>query len=392
MSLTLLVTDRNLNIVGDPIANWSSVDATIKWNEPGSGTLVAPASRALQQQVAGGRRIVVIRNPVPALGYPGEIFIAGPVEHVGEAWSITGENAGPGKMTIDFADDLASMVGRITYPNPAQPSTAQTIARYLQTGNAELAMRALINLNCGPGALANRRVPKLILGDPKGITGNVSISTRFEPIGDTLRSAGLAAGGLGFRLRQVGQNLVADIYEPRDLSNQVRFSRGLGNLREYSYNLTTPTTTTAIVGGQDEGADRLIVERTDPTTEAEFGRYEVFVDQRQSDDAPGDTSELDQAGDEAIAKGAPTAKLVAVTVDTPTQRFGVHYGLSDLVGVELATGVEVLDLVRAVNLTATPGGGELVSPLVGSQEASSDPLWVAFVRDLAGRLARLETI
>ncbi|WP_174526390.1 Gp37-like protein [Micromonospora maritima] len=389
--IAILVTDRNLNLVGDPITNWTSLDVTLRFNEPASGSFTAPASDALHAQVAGTevdglRRVVVIRD--------GVIFCAGPIEQPGaEEWSVDGQNSGPGTITVRFADDLARLAARITYPTPSAAATAQTAsARWTATDEAGDIIRSLVNLNAGPGALTARRIPQLALGAGAGLGSVVKFGTRFEPLNDALRAAALAGGGLGFRTRQSGSQILFDVYQPQNLAGTVRFSRGLGNLRAYTYEPALPTATVAVVGGKDVGTSRVIVERTDTAAVTHYERMETFVDQRQSDDTTSSTTELDQAGDAALVTEAATARLSSVTVDTTDQRYGVHYQLGDRVSIELGFGVEVADVVRSVHLQVTPEAGETVTALVGTQEASADPLWLRTTRDLARRLDRLETI
>ncbi|MEU0081360.1 siphovirus ReqiPepy6 Gp37-like family protein [Micromonospora tulbaghiae] len=386
--MTILVTDRNLDIIGDPIADWDSLDITLRFNEPATGVLSAPRTAVSAAQLAPGNRVVVIRA--------GVVFCSGPIEEPGpEAWAVDGSAAGPGTVEVQFTDDLASVVARVTYPNPAAAATAQTsTARWTATDEAGDIMRSLVNGNAGPGALPARRVPQLVLGAGAGLGAVVKVGTRFEPLGDVLRSAAIAGGGLGMRTRHdmAAKQLLFDVYAPQDLSGSVRFSPGLGNLRSYRYEPKAPTVTVAIVGGQDVGTSRLVVERVDAAAAAGWGRMETFVDQRQSDDTSADTTELDQAGDEALTRGAETARLSSVTVDTPDQRYGVHYQLGDRVSVELASGVVVTDVVRAVHLQASPDDGEVVTALVGTQEASSDQMWLKYLRELSRRLDQLETV
>lgn len=382
--ITLLITDRHLNVIGDPISGWTDLDVTLQFNDVASGGFKAPRTAVTTAQLTAGNRVVVIRN--------GTVFCAGPIEAPGpEDWSVEGQASGPGQVEVRFADDLAAVVSRVTYPNPAAPATAQTsTSRWTATNEAGDVIRSLVDLNAGPGALTARRVPQLTLGTGAGTGAQITFGTRFEPLGDALRSAAIAGGGLGFRTRQNtgAAQIVFDVYAPQDLSGTVRFSPGLGNLRSYRYDPQAPTTTAAIVGGQDVGTSRVVVERVDTAAEAAWGRMERFVDRRQV----GSTAELDQAGDEELARAAETARLSSVTVDTDDQRFGVHYHLGDRVSLELASGVEVADVVRAVHMQVTPDAGELVTALVGSQDTSSDPRWVRFLRDVARRIDRLETI
>lgn len=384
--ITLLVTDANLNVVGDPIARWTELDVTLRFNEPATGSFTAPRTAVTAAQLAPGNRVVVIRD--------GVIFCAGPIEEPGpEDWSVSGQASGPGTVEVRFSDDLAAVVARITYPNPAAAATAQTsTAQWTATDEAGDIIRSLVNLNAGPGALTARRVPQLVLGAGAGVGTSIKFSTRFRPLGDELRTVAILGGGLGFRTQQVASTRQFQVYAPTDRSAVVRFSPGLGNLRSYRYEPKAPTATVAIVGGKDVGTSRVVVERTNAAAVAGWGRMETFVDQRQSTDTAVDTTELNQAGDEALTRGAETARLASVTIDTPDQQFGVHYQLGDKVSVELDSGVVVADVVRAVHLQASPEAGEVVTAVVGSQDASTDPLWVRYLRDMSRRLDGLETI
>lgn len=380
--IQILFTDRNLVPVGHPLVSWTDLDIVGRFNEPGSGTFKTAARPEVIDQAAPGNRVVVIRD--------GQEFISGPIEKPGPyQWSVNeGGVAGDGDLSITFAEDDALMAGRVTYPDPTAASTAQTVVpHYTATGvNAEVVMRALVNLNAGPGALTARRIPGLALGTLAGVGSNVTISTRFEPLGDCLRRVALAGGGLGYRTRQVNGQILFEVYAPADKTKQVRFSRSLGNLRSLSYEPEGPTATTVIVGGPGELVARTIRERTNATDEAAWWRVETFTDQTQTSV----TAELDAAGDQVLAENGEQVRLSTVTVDTLTQRYGVHYDLGDLVSVELYPGVEIAQVVRGFHLQADPEGGELITALIGSQEASHDPAWVKVGRDLARRLGRLE--
>lgn len=389
MPFTVLVTDRQLNYVGDPIDGWTDLDATLRFNEPGAATLTVKRSALTEAQLAPGNRLVVRRDPAPALGITGEVLIAGPIEKPGpQRWSIDGQDSGSGTIDLTFADDLASIAAERAHPDPLAALTAQAVARRTFTAtNAEDVMRALVNENVGPGALVARRIPKLVLGTDAGVGTNVTMGFRMDPLGDALRSVAIAGGGLGFRTTQVGSQIQFLVYQPVDRTGQVRFSRGLGNLRSYTYDPEAPTATVAIIGdGSGEGTSRIFYEYTDATAVSQWGRYVEFVDRRDTTTP----AELDQAGAEALARGAEKARLSTVTIDTATQRYGVHYGLGDRVSVELNSGAELADVVRAVHIQATPNAGEYVTALIGSQDASTDPAWVRTTRELARRLGRLE--
>lgn len=388
--IVLLTTDADLTVVGDPIAHWTSVDAVHRFVHPGSGQFTAPASRPLldflwdimpggewlPDQIDPGYRLVMLRGD--------EIWSAGPIEE----WTYDEDddaNAG-GVLAVTWADDSAWLGARVTYPDPTATAEAQTAtARWTSTANAEDIMRSLVNLNAGAGALAARQVSGLTLGADAGVGSTVTWGTRFQPLADDLRAIAVAGGGLGFRTRQLGSQILFDVYAPADMTGDIRFSRGLGNLRSASLTVTAPKTTAALVAGQGEGTDRTIWERT---TASAWGRFETFLDQRSTDD----TTELQQAGDEALAEGGEAVRLQTVTVDTDDVRYGRDYQLGDQVSIEVWPGREIADIVREAHLTATPEDGVQVTVTVGSQESVTDPAWVRRLRDLDRRLTTLEVI
>lgn len=381
MAIKLLTTDRNLTVVGDPIVCWSKVTSVLRFNVASSGQFDAPAYPWLLDQLETGSRIVLIRDRT--------VWCAGPLIEYKYSKAVQGQASHYGTITVTFADDFAPVGGRVTYPNPAVAADDITQpARYnLAATNAETAIRNLINLNAGPGALTARQIPQLVLGTVAGVGSNISVSTRFEPLMDAVRSAAIAGGGLGVRTRQVGDQIVVEVYQPVDRTGSVRFSFGLRNLVSADYTRTAPTLTAAIVGGQGEGADRTITEYLDTAGVTAWGRLEQWVDQRNTNDA----TELDQSGTEALAEGGEKAQLATVTVDTDTQRYGEHYGLGDRVSIEVWPGREVADVVRSVQLDAESStGAETVTATVGSQEASSDPNWVRQLRRIDRKLSYLQ--
>lgn len=397
-----LITDRNLNVVGDPITSWTALDIVDRFQAPGSGQFTAPASRRLVDflsavlppegwlldQIEPSYRVVMLT--------PDGVYSAGPIE----SWEYdddTSTNAG-GTVTVTWATDLALIAGRLTYPDPTLIAESQTaVARWTATGNAEDLMRSLVNLNCGPGALAERRIPSLVLGADMGVGTSVTWGTRFQPLCDDLRSIATVGGNLGFQTAQTGAGIEFQVYQPRDLSGQVRFSKGLGNLTSAKLTVTAPKATVAIVAGQGEGTSRAVVE-IDGTGVADWWRLEQFVDSRSTSVY----TELVQAGNEALGvevvagvttvTGGESVKLETVTVDTPTQRYGEHFQLGDRVSVEVWPGRVVTDLVREVHTTADSGGGGSTTVMVGSQTEVFAPTWVRQLRHLDRRVGLLEVI
>lgn len=378
VDITVLVTDQDLNVLGDPITEWIDIDLTVRFNEPGSGYVVLPANSNVRALVTGGNRLVAIRN--------GDVFLAGPIEKYTFYQSDDAEGSGTGEMSVWWSDDLAYLAGRVTYPNPALAADVQDTDRWTFNGNAEVAMRALVDDNAGPSALSARQVPALSLGTLAGVGSNVEVSTRFEPLTEALRSIAVSGGGLGFRTRHTATGILFEVYQPADLSGDVRFGFSLGNMRSLILDVVAPSLSAAIVGGQGEGTSRTIVERLNAAAVNDWGRLEAFLDHRGSET----TTELEQRGDAELDEQAETVRLATITVDTQDQQFGRDFGLGDRVSVVAWPGREVNDLVRTVHIQATPRSGEIVTSYVGSQAGRHEPEWVKKMRNLDRRMSYLE--
>lgn len=388
--IVLLTTDPDLTVVGDPITHWTSVDAVQRFNQPGTGQFVCPAERPLLDLLAGvapggewvpdqietGYRIVMLRG--------GEIWLAGPIE----TWTYEEDDdqAAGGLLTVTWSDDSAWLGARVTYPDPTSDAESQIAAsHYSIEDDAETVIRTLVDVNAGPSALAARRVPKLALGALAGVGSAVKWSTRFEPVATDIAAVAVAGGGLGYRVVQDSGQLLFEVYEPPDMTNTVRFSRGLGNLRSARLTVTAPAVTSALVGGAGTGTDRPIYEQTDSDAETAWGRYERFVNQSGTDDQ----TELLQAGTAELARDGERARLETVTVDTADLMYGRDYPLGARASVEVWPGREIADVVREAHLTASEEGVR-VQVTVGSGEDVSDPAWVRRLRDLDRRVTRME--
>ena len=384
MTIQLLVTDKNL-VVQDILDDWTDLTATLNFNEPASGQVTLTAWPQVMAVLQPGNRLVVMRN--------GGVWCAGPMEIPADySWGAGGDvnEPDPGKVVVSFSDDLARIAGYVTYPDPtvafgSQATTGDPDPVYTLTAtNAETIIRTLINLNCGPGALAARKIEKLVLGPVAGVGSDTTISTRFEALLDVCRT--VASGdGLGFRTRQDGNQILFEVYGSADRTGTARFSVGLGNLTSVAAKIAAPLATNELVQGGDTGA-RVYVE-VDGGTSSDWYRVEKLVDQSGTTNTNG---ELTQAGGLAFGNDGPQVTLSTVTVDTEDVQAGRDFSLGDKVTVALPTGLEVTDLVRSITLAAQPDSGELVTSVIGSQDATTNSATVKTIRDLVRRLGRLE--
>ena len=111
-------------------------------------------------------------------------------------------------------------------------------------------------------------------------------------------------------------------------------------------------------GGQGEEDSRMIVEVSDDARINDgypFNRCEGFVDARQMSTTESVASE----GNAGLAEGRPKQILTGQLIDTPSMRYGVHYGFGDILSVE-AFGYTVDCHVRSVKVTVDSNGQESV--------------------------------
>ena len=375
----ILVLDKQLNAVGDPIACWTMIDVTLRFNEAGSGLFTAPGYSWIRDQLVPGCRIVVIRN--------GDVLMAGPMERWIWERSDDGENAGAGKVTVTFGDFISLIVARQTYPNPDMEPSAQVADNWSYAAEGEHALRNLVLWQAADLALPARRIPKLVLGPFAGVGSVVSVKAdRMEPMGDVMRRVASVSGGLGFKAEMVNNQIEFTVFQPVDLSNQIIFGFGAGSLKYIAYEVTAPKANAAIVGGQGEGADRFLIERVNAGSVDVWDRRETLVNRPGNDPV----AELNAAGDEALADGAETTRVPISAADTPFQQFGRDYPIGAKVSVETAPGAMIVDMVVTVHVQVYPTAGEVISPTIGSQAANSDPRWIQRMRAIDRRLAYLE--
>ncbi len=409
---TVLVTDPWLNVIGDPLANWQSLQATLRWKEPGSGQLIIPADSYVRSQLVPGCRIVVLRR---VLGTQ-HILLAGPMEQaLWERSDGVDDNAGPGKITVTFVDDAAWLGARLSYPNPEKIPDQQTSDYWTYTGNPEQAMLKLVAEQAGMQALAARQVPRLTVAPYSGLsdasvqivgTSDVSPREKFEKVSDVLRKiCTLGANSnipgapvyhpdsLGFRVRQtsLGDDAIL-LFEPlrsRDLAGEVHFSFAKGNLRYFSYEIDAPKANALIIGGSGTGSDAYVREVVTQEPDAlAWGRFEAY--RAEAGGEIQNNARLAEAAQQGFAEQLSSARLSSNAADTPDQRYGVHYNVGDIVSIELAPGQYETAPVQTVSLQAFPAAGEVVGTTIGDQSARYDSPFIERFRELDRRLGRME--
>ena len=344
---------------------------TVPWDSPSGQlfTLSAPFTDRL-----------VIRRRSDA-----KVIMSGPVNRPAVA---RGGNDPAFALTVGGVSDEVWLAAREARPLPTAAIGSQTDAYDVTpaTTVAETALRHYVNTNAGPGALSARQVAGLVLEAVDGAKGTANaFSARFDNLLELLQRIALA-GGVGFRVRQdpnVGAQLLFSVYAPVDRRASLRFSWANNNLLASTYEVLAPTVNAAVSAGGGDGTARIFREVVG-TTVGDWGRFEQFIDQRQTTVV----AELDTAAQTAITAGDAQAYVTFTPLDAPGYRYGADYDLGDLVTIEPVPGLTVVDRVREVLITDTPGVTRY-EPRVGGPDASATPNIYRAHRKLAAAVGLL---
>ncbi|MDX3183482.1 siphovirus ReqiPepy6 Gp37-like family protein [[Kitasatospora] papulosa] len=355
-ALRVYVRNAALQRVGQ-VDDYTSLTVVARYNAIGAYTMEISADSEKTSLLTEGNGLI-IRTAA------GDTVLSGPIRTVD--WSRSESDAGSGKLTVTGADDTALLAQYTCWPAPAAVIGSQADAVYkISAVKAETAMRALVNANAGPGALASRMNTLLTLAADgtrgPAVTRQVN---QFDGLLTVLQDLGGAAK-LGFRVVQVGAALQFQVYAPTDNSGTARFSFGLGNLLDASYTTTPPTCTRALVvaGGQSSPRSCKTYDRTDPLFPGLV--IEQFVDLTSVDTASVDlVAQMDQAAEEALTSGAGQGSLTVSPIDIPLLRYGRDYQVGDTVSVQVRA-TWMTDVVREVTLTSTASEGTATKAAVG---------------------------
>lgn len=369
------VRDRDRRLVAS-LDGWTALSVVLRYNDMGSWQLTAPVSPAARALATAGNGVIMQRN--------GVTLLSGPTTSYTEQWGD--QDVGAGTLVMTGRDDLIDLVRELAEPDPLVAGTP-TQAYDRITGPAETVIRSYVNRNIGlaarTGRVRHRMGQTAGLGQGATVTGNA----RYDNLLDLVRSLA-DAGGVGFRAVQNAGGIAPlfDVYVPADRSATVVFSRTGGSLSAYSYTLSAPAVTRALVAGQGEGIARTLIQVTNSTVENDWDVVaHSFVDRRDTND----TDDLTQEAVGALVEGGATAGLSLTPIDLPSMTFGTHYGLGDVVSVDIDESTRITDVLMTVQLDADEQG-ERVSPVVGAGDTGETPLMFAVLRRLGRRIGLLE--
>jgi hypothetical protein len=380
------VRDPALAVVG-VCDTFTALRMTLRHRKAGAWTLALPAAHPQAALFVEGGGIIVW-----APWSDTEPILSGPLTRLSATAPSADEAA---LLTVDGVDDTALLADRLVMPDPSSPLSDQdAVAYYTYSGAAEGAIRTVVHVNAGQGALLARRMcdadPDDRLSTPGVLLGTTrAVHARFDNL---LTLVDQLATIDNLRVRLVQPPGVAErhlqVALPNDVSEAVRLSQPAGTLTSATAVLSAPGATRVLVAGGGEETTRVLVERADTGLESDWARrVEAFRDARDTDV----TTELEQRGDETLAEAGATAGIAMEPVDTPTQRYGVDYQLGDVVTVEVGE-ASYTDVVTAVTVAVDAAGGTVTTPSVGDPDAANltTPAIYQRVRDLTRRLEALE--
>ncbi len=280
-------------------------------------------------------------------------------------------------------DDNTVLANRVVHPQPTKAAPPYDSVEYdVRSGIASSVLMQYVNVNAGPGALAPRREPGLVLGIDPLVGAQVTGRGRWQQL-LTLEQDLAVAGGVGWRVQQTGgDRLEFQVWAPQDRSDEILLSQELGNVAELSYERAAPELTYVYVGGSGEGTARVI--REGQANPQGWDRAERFVDRR--DTAAAD--ELNQEIRATLVEGAEQTTLSVTPVDAGKHQYLRDYGLGDTVTVVPSPGERVTSVIREVRTRLGPDS-QTVIPTIS---ATSNGVLRIFdrLRQMSVRLRNLE--
>lgn len=406
MSYKIYLRDQYLNRIAE-IEDFLKLDIIPRFNAVGSWVMDIPTDSNIGREIIADQiGIIVVKD--------GTTILSGPVKGINRKWAKNQD-----VLVVSGTDDNV-LLNSLAYP---VASGNFTLSDYdVRTDAAETVIKEYVDINIGPNALPQRRVPNLIIEPNTGAGSRVTGRARFHQLLELSKGLALAGGDLGFRIIQEGKNLVFQVYQPTDKSRTAIFSPLLGNLINFDYDIQPPEANFAIVGGGGEGKDRILLEKSDTKSIIKFGRIETFIDRRDTTNL----NELQQALDEELASKAEKASLKITPTETDNLSYGRHYKLGDRVSVVITQPNEVVtretfyyfisayqtvpvdhekvnkyqeklavisDVIREIKITITPEGSS-ISPVIGTPESLGKSVLNIFdrMRKFQKRVSNLERI
>jgi hypothetical protein len=295
-----------------------------------------------------------------------------------------------GDWVISGASDEVLLQERLAYPTPGTDDvTAQVTAYDERSGSVESVLKQYVNVNMAASAPVARQVANLTIEANANRGGTVTGRARFDQLQEFFYDLA-QLGGIGYQIKQDGDDLEFQCYLPTDRSATVRMDMDNQKLSSAQYSYGSAKVTRVIVGGQGEDEWRRFVESSSEQSEdAEdtWGRrIEVFKDNRNSRDS----DILDQAGQELLVDQGKTIVEMSVTPsDDINMRFGVDWYLGDKVTIVVQE-IEAQAVVTEIGLAIAEDGVRIGATVGAPIGITYEAKLLAKTADVNKRVGNLE--
>ena len=210
-----------------------------------------------------------------------------------------------------------------------------------RNGPAELVAKELVYFNMGKGACADhfstRAWPHLTVAPPSSQGSVVTANSRGESLLTQVQDVCLS-GGINFRIKQVGYELIFDTFPGNDYTQNLNleFSIASGNLEGYVYTYGPPTSNMVWGCGPNTGPDKIMLPGGNTDSITQYGRWESWISSTTA--AAGTTAaqinaNMVQANNAALAKTLVNASLTVAIRETDQIRYPRDFDLGDKVRI-----------------------------------------------------------
>jgi hypothetical protein len=358
--LKITVHDRHRAFVGQ-IGNPSSLTVTVReFPLIGSATMTVPMDHPKADALmADGARVV--------FQFKGRVELSGPVDE----FEIDTDTE---SLTVTVVDDAHLLFRILGWQNPIDTTTAgnmsQSVREYINyTGIAETLIKGVVQAN----GINRLGVPGLVVAPDlaRGATVPGGASFRMHPLPDRLFPA-VAMAGIGVTLKQVGTDLVFDVYEPRTYPRTLSVEGR--TLKRAVWSQKRPSASQVVIGGPGEGKLRKYRRLIDTARESQYGFMgEVFRDARDAKDEtePENVAvteaTMDARGQETLTESAATNGLFITLAESTVFTYGEDGVLvGDKVPVRIGTRT-ITDTIKEATLEWVSPDYVSAVPIIGEQ-------------------------
>ncbi|MEU2513785.1 Gp37-like protein [Streptomyces syringium] len=271
-------------ILGE-IDTWVKLDFTLRFNAAGTWQLLVKSGTYQADLLMQGRGIVIYQDGVT------EPVFSGQIDAFERYWTVD-QHTAAGSVFVGGKCDNDLPYGFLAFPATTGTGTEQVVLPLAQqyAGQATRPTGGPLgqllwneaDMAFGSRALPDRRAGGLVVGVNTPVGPATPDTLRFDNLGSQYETW-LKNKRVGYRFvwSPASKKVELRIFECRDLSGSVRFSRDLGNLKQFEWQLKAPTVTRAIVACQGEGSDRYLYQQVDAEGERQWAILrEQLVDRR----------------------------------------------------------------------------------------------------------------